>query len=247
MSCDCAQCRQHYRTLGIAFGIPEESAIEEAYRESIKQWHPDLYENYASLRADAEEHFKQIQVAYRELKEHNTTSAGLPAEGAVVQSPAAVTQPKEETPAASSVDVPGMLTAQHFTLQIEEMLASQLGKSIEALAIADLSGSGPRAGSYSQYLLLTTRGIMVRDIGKKISLLLYTELGEIKLIDRHRDGKLSPWQKLMEGISGSQPNCELQIYRSNGVPFYSISSQADDSVKAAVCSLLESQRDQTRR
>jgi len=227
MSCDCAQCRQHYRTLGIAFGIPEESAIEEAYRESIKQWHPDLYENYASLRADAEEHFKQIQVAYRELKEHNTTSAGLPAEGAVVQSPAAVTQPKEETPAASSVDVPGMLTAQHFTLQI--------------------SGSGPRAGSYSQYLLLTTRGIMVRDIGKKISLLLYTELGEIKLIDRHRDGKLSPWQKLMEGISGSQPNCELQIYRSNGVPFYSISSQADDSVKAAVCSLLVSQRDQTRR
>jgi hypothetical protein len=76
MSCDCAQCRQHYRTLGIAYGIPSESEVEEAYHESVKQWHPDLYENYASLRADAEEHFKQIQVAYRELKEHNGGGGG---------------------------------------------------------------------------------------------------------------------------------------------------------------------------
>jgi DnaJ-class molecular chaperone len=83
MSCECAQCRQHYRTLGIAFGIPEESAIEEAYREAVKQWHPDLYENYASLRADAEEHFKQIQIAFRELKEHNAAVAESPVESAV--------------------------------------------------------------------------------------------------------------------------------------------------------------------
>ena len=76
MSCECAQCRQHYRTLGIAFGMPSESEIEEAYQEAVKQWHPDLYENYASLRADAEEHFKQIQVAYRELKEHNWSFCG---------------------------------------------------------------------------------------------------------------------------------------------------------------------------
>ena len=85
MSCECAQCRQHYRTLGIAFGIPEESAIEEAYREGVKQWHPDLYENYASLRADAEEHFKQIQVAYRELKEHNAVSEKEATVATVVQ------------------------------------------------------------------------------------------------------------------------------------------------------------------
>src|ERR1035437_10828184 len=48
MSCDCAQCRQHYKTLGFMFGLPSESEIQEAYREAIKQWHPDLYENYAS-------------------------------------------------------------------------------------------------------------------------------------------------------------------------------------------------------
>jgi hypothetical protein len=73
---------EHYRTLGIAYGVPSESAVEEAYHEAVKQWHPDLFENYASLRADAEEHFKLIQIAYRELKEHEANPGGLPVESA---------------------------------------------------------------------------------------------------------------------------------------------------------------------
>lgn len=85
MSCECAQCRQHYRTLGIAFGIPSESEIQQAYQESAKQWNPEFFEGYASLRADAEEHYEQIQIAYRELKEHNTDAAGSTVEGAAVQ------------------------------------------------------------------------------------------------------------------------------------------------------------------
>src|ERR1017187_3524750 len=101
MSCDCAQCRQHYRTLGIAYGIPSESEVEEAYHESVKQWHPDLYENYASLRADAEEHFKQIQIAFRELKEHNAAVAESPVESAVVQ-------PQEEAPSTSVEAAPSI-------------------------------------------------------------------------------------------------------------------------------------------
>jgi hypothetical protein len=87
MSCDCARCREHYRTLGITYGIPEESAIEEAYREAVKQWHPDLYENFPSLRADAEEHFKLIQIAYRELKEHSAAVPQSPAGGRSEETP----------------------------------------------------------------------------------------------------------------------------------------------------------------
>jgi hypothetical protein len=238
MSCDCVQCRQHYRTLGIAYGIPSESAIQEAYQEAVKQWHPDLYESYASLRADAEEHFKQIQVAYRELKEHNTVSEELPVESVVIQ-------PHEATPSISFGDAPGCLTAQQFTPQVEEMIAGHLGRLGMALAIVDLAGTRSHTGAYSQFLLLATRGIMVRDSRNIISVLWYTDLGEINLIDQRRHGKLSPWQKFVGGGSGSSSNYVLQIDRSNGTHFYSISGQADDSVKTIIYDFLMRQKPQT--
>ena len=241
MSCDCARCRQHYRTLGIAFGIPEESVIQEAYRESVKQWHPDLYENYASLRADAEEHFKQIQIAYRELTEHNTVAAELPVEGVEVK--------PENTPSSSpSISfggAPGCLTAQQFTPQVEEMIAPHLGKLGMAVAIVDLAGTGSHTGNYSQFLLLATRGIMVRDSRNIISVLWYTDLGEINLIDRRRGGKLSSWQKFVENISGGQSNYALEINRSNGINFCSISGQIEDSIKTVIYEFLMRQKPQT--
>jgi hypothetical protein len=92
MSCECAQCRQHYRTLGIAFGIPSESETQQAYQESAKQWNPEFFEGYASLRADAEEHFEQIQIAYRELKAHNAAMAESTVESFTVQ-PSSTTIP----------------------------------------------------------------------------------------------------------------------------------------------------------
>jgi curved DNA-binding protein CbpA len=139
MSCDCAQCRQHYRTLGIAYGIPSESEVEEAYHESVKQWHPDLYENYASLRAEAEERFKQIQIAFRELKEHNSAAGGGPVEVPAVQSASPASsaqyaasaqssqpaQPAAE-PALSFDGVPGCLVASQFTEEIKQMIADHL-------------------------------------------------------------------------------------------------------------------------
>jgi hypothetical protein len=93
MSCDCGQCRQHYRTLGIAFGIPEESEIQQAYQEAVKQWNPEFFQDFASLRADAEEHFEQIQIAFRELKEHNAALAESAGESAAVQPPSVVIDP----------------------------------------------------------------------------------------------------------------------------------------------------------
>jgi hypothetical protein len=223
------------------FGIPSESEIQDAYHEGVKQWHPDLYENYASLRADAEEHFKQIQVAYRELKEHNATPDELPEEFSVEK---AAVKP-EETPSISFGDAPGCLTAQQFTPEVEEFIAGCLGKLGTALAIVDLSGARSHAGINSQFLLLATRGIMVRDSRNMTSLLWYADLGEITLIDRRRNSKLSSWHKLVGNISGNQPDYELQIYRSNGTQFCSISSRADDSVKTAIYDFLMLQKSQT--
>jgi hypothetical protein len=246
MACECAKCREHYKTLGFMFGVPTESEMEEAYRELVKQWHPDLYENYASLRADAEEHFKQIQVAYRGLKEHNTGTAGeAPVASVVVQTQKRQEPRQEEKPVLSFGGAFGCLAAKQFTPQIEEMIAPHLGKLGLALAIVDLSGN-PSHATYSQFLLLASRGIMMRDSRHNISVLWYADLGEINLIDRQKGGKQSSWQKLMGGISGSQPDYELQINRSNGVNFCVISTQVDDSVKTVIYDFLTNQKAQAR-
>ena len=246
MSCDCGQCRQHYRTLGIAYGIPSEVEIEEAYREGIKQWHPDLYENYASLRADAEEHFKQIQIAYRELKGHNAVAAESPAEIVQAESIPAESIPTEsifeipeDRPSISFGGAPGCLVAQQFTTEIEEIIAGHLGKIDTALAIVDLDGAGYYA-NYSHFFLLAARGIMVRDARNIVSLLWYKDLGEVNLIDIRKSGKLSLSQILL----GSQHNYSLQIYRSNGTHFFSITNQVDDNVKIVIYNFLLQQKTQ---
>ncbi len=246
MSCDCGQCRQHYRTLGIAYGVPSESEIQEAYREAIKLWHPDQYENYASLRADAEEHFKQIQVAYRGLKEHNATPEELPEESVAVQprkapEESAAAKPEDTpsiSPSLSFDDAPGCLVAPQFTVEVEEIIALYLGKIDKALAIVDLDGARSYPASYSHFLLLATRGIMVRDARNIVSLLWYKDLGEVNLIDKRRDGKLSLSQRLIENISGSHHFYSLQINRSDGTRFFSITDQVDDNIKTIIYDFL---------
>jgi DnaJ domain len=254
MSCDCAQCRQHYRTLGIAYGIPSESEVEEAYHESVKQWHPDLYENYASLRADAEEHFKQIQVAWRELKAHAGAAVESPAESA----PAARTpvdrspvdsvfispQSVQEAPALSFDGAPGCLVASQFTEEIKQMIADHLGRLGSALAIVDLAGARLYAAGYSQFFLLAASGIMARDARNIVSVLWYKDLGEITLIDKRKQGKPGLWQKLVEGSSGDRPESSLQIYRSNGTQFISIGPQVDERAKRIIYNFLLSKKDQ---
>jgi len=232
MSCECAKCREHYKTLGFMFGTPSDSEMEDAYRELVKQWHPDLYENYASLRADAEEHFKQIQVAYRGLKEHNSGAAAEPAAVTVTRQPEIRQEPRqEEKPALDFGNAPGVLGARQFTHEIEEMVAPHLGKLGLALAIVDLGGNRARP-NYSQFLLLASRGLMMRDARHNISVLWYADLGEINLVDRGKGGKQSAWQKFVGG--GGQGGNELQINRNNGMSFCVISNQAEESVKAGI-------------
>jgi hypothetical protein len=228
MSCDCAQCRQHYRTLGIAYGIPTETEIEDAYREGVKQWHPDLYENYASLRADAEEHFKQLQVAYRELKEHNG--------GAVAETPveSVVVEAKAERPLLNFGGAPGCEVGPHFSPEAEEILSGHLGRLGTALAMVDLGGG------YAQFLLVAELGVMVRDVRKIVSLLWYKDMGEIKLVDKQKTGF---WQSLIGGGSGGPAKCALEIYRSNGTLFTTISGQAEESVKRVLYDFLERRKE----
>jgi hypothetical protein len=218
----------------------------------VKQWHPDLYENYASLRADAEEHFKQIQIAWRELKAHTGAAVDTPAESApaartpVDRSPvdSFFTPPRSvQAPALSFDGVPGCLVASQFTEEIKQMIADHLGRLGSALAIVDLAGARSHAG-YSQFFLLAASGIMARDARNIVSVLWYKDLGEITLIDKRKQGKPGLWQKLVEGSSGDKPESSLQIYRSNGTQFISIGPQVDERAKRIIYNFLLSKKDQ---
>jgi len=241
MSCECGQCRQHFRTLGIAYGVPSESEIQEAYNESVKQWHPDLYENYASLRAEAEERFKQIQVAYRELKEHNAPgytpaakASSVPYESSAPNVPsdqyAQAAQPTA-SPELSFDDAPGCLTASEFDAGIKEMIAGHLGSADKALAIIDLSGSRARFATYSQFLLISSRGIMMRNVRNIVSLLWYKDMGELRWVEGQGGSKSGSWHKIIGNLSGTPAGCQLAINRADGSLFLSLTDQVEDSVK----------------
>jgi hypothetical protein len=223
--------------LDLAIGAPSKEQIRKAYREAAKLWHPDMFENHPNLRLEAEEHFKQIQVAYQELLKHNATPVELPVQGAFARPVA--------PPSISFGGAPGCLLAPEFTLHVERIIAGCLGTLETALAIVDLAGPESRDGSFSQFLLLATQGFMVRDGHNIVSLLWYSDLGEIKLTDRRKNGRLSPWQRLVERIYGRQPNYSLRIYRRNGTHFTTISSQVDDSVKTIIYKFLMRQKPQT--
>ncbi len=70
MPCACERCLRNSRTLGLPAKPPSKTAVRKAYRAAAKVWHPDRFESNPVKRLEAEEHFKQIQVAYRELWEH---------------------------------------------------------------------------------------------------------------------------------------------------------------------------------
>ena len=261
MSCECAKCRQHYRTLGFTYAVPTEAEIQDAYQELAKQWDPAPYQDYPSMRADAEEHLKQIQVAYKELQGHNTVAVEAPAisvpSGSVpVVSVPIVSVPTENIPTESVFErpedrssisfggAPGCQSGPHFTPEVEEIISRHLGKLGMALAIVDITGARSRTSSYAQFLLIAQLGIMMRDKRNMVSLLWHKDLGEINLIDKQKHGKPGMWQSLFEGTSGSQPKNELEIYRNNGMLFCSISSQADDSVKDVIYNFLQRKKDQ---
>ena len=241
MPCTCDQCLQHARTLGLAPASSRED-IHKAYRDAAKLWHPDRFEADPQLQPEAEEHFKQVQIAYRELSEHHER----PAEPALVDTSIAgpsVADPFAKPAAASPAPIsfgnmPGCYTAPYFPPYVEQIVAAHLSPGQTALAIVDLSRTGPSAGDFAQFILFAGHAVLVRDSLKMASILWYTDLGEIKMIDQRRQGRLGVWHRLLERISGTQQKYALHIHRRNGASFYSLASQADDSVKKVIYNFL---------
>ena len=234
MPCSCDQCRRHASTLGLAAAASTKKAIYKAYRDAVKLWHPDRFAGDPSQQPEAEEKFKQVQVAYRELTEHFEQPTLFP-----MQAIAAEPQPQA---ALSFGDAPGCFTAPRLPPHVEEMIAADLGPDQKALAIVDLTQDGTQdaqpPADFSKFLLVASHAVIVRDTADPPSILWYSDLGEVHLIDRRVSGDQGLWEKLLGTISGNQRHYSLRIYRRSGAPFFTLAAQADDSVKKVIYNFL---------
>jgi hypothetical protein len=238
MPCNCEQCLQHYKTLGLLKRPSSKAAIHKAYRNSAKLWHPDHFENDPRLRPAAEEHFKLVQVAYRELTKHNSTQVETPFHSTSATAGA--------IPPISFDNAPNCFVGPYFPAHIDRIISDHMGSEDTALAIIDLSWHGSHSGSFSQFLLLTSHAVIVRDTRNIVAIVWYTDLGKINIVDQRSKDQQSPWKKLVAKILGTQQGYLLEISRRNGTLFYSLADEVDDSVKKVVYNFLLRKKHQIR-
>lgn len=247
MPCACERCLEHSRTLGLAGKAPSRAAVRKAFKGAARQWHPDRFENNPGQRLEAEERFKLIQVAYRELWEHIETPvvALAPEQEHADTPPAARPSAKTEMPEIFFGNLPGCFTAPGFPGSVWLAIADQLQPNEQAVAFVDLSAGGSWAGNRSRFILLTSYRIIVRDVYNVISLLWYTDLGDVLFIDQ-QEGKTRFWQKIVNDIKGPGQRYTLEIKRHNGAPFFAIEGQTDDRVKRVIYNFLVQIKQQLR-
>jgi hypothetical protein len=255
MPCVCQACVEHAEILGLAQAGPSKAAIRKAYKTAAKRWHPDRYERNPTQRIEAEERFKLIQVAYRELSEHCETPQQLPIEDIPVsadpahgdafsgqydsgdfrETPAPI---QDDTPAIFFGNLPHCYVAPVFSPAANRIiLGARMEPTERPLAFIDLSHGVKQAGNPSQYVLLTSYRIIVRNALNIVAFLWFTDLGEVGFIDRLTHGKHPLWQSLIETM-GLEPKYSLVIGRHDGSHFHTIAGEADDRVKKVIYNFL---------
>jgi hypothetical protein len=256
MPCACQQCLQHAKTLGFAPKPPTQAVVRKAFRAAAKLWHPDRFEKMPTQRAEAEEHFKRIQVAYRELLEHCASPLELwpkrasaqpsGAEEGPIRGQTAGTPQSDDGLPLSFGGAPYCFVAPHFSPYANEIiLASRLENAEKVLAFVDISGAASRGANRGEYILLTSYRIFVRDALNISSFLWFIDLGDVLFVDRNKFGKPRIWQWILELFPDIEPRFALQIYRRNQTLMYSLAGM-DDRVKKVIYNFLLQKRSQTR-
>ena len=257
MPCVCKSCARHAQTLGLEQTPRTRAPLRKAFRAAAKQWHPDRYERDPAMRLEAEERFKQIQVAYRELMEHYETPAQWPIEPAFAARRSAApsyvapiyTAPGHtapgDIPTAPPIffgGAPGCFVAPDFSPIAERIIVTHLRDPERALAIVDLSGPASPPGSFAQFILLADEGVFVRDFRNIVSLLWYSHLCQIRLVPKPRRGLAGLWQSIFERLSGTDQKYQLEIWRRDGTLFHTIAGQVDDSIKKVIYNFLQQKK-----
>src|SRR5258708_3066945 len=231
MRCVCGACLQHSKTLEIAQPPKSKSAIHKAYRAAAKLWHPDRFENNPRKRLEAEERFKGIHAAYQALCEHFDNPTKTPREAEFVTP--VRTHPN---PAISFGEAPNCFVALHFPARVREAIeAARVEGSDPPVGFIDLT---PRSIRSSQFILLTKHRLFFRNASEILSVIWYSDLGDIELVDLK--GKENPWawQRIAETLAGKPQRYSLRINRLNGMLFREFTDHPDDRVKKVVYNFL---------
>jgi DnaJ domain len=230
MACGCRTCLEHFRVLGVTAPPTSKSVLHKAYRAAAKRWHPDRFESYQSERLEAEERFKRIHAAYVALCEHFEDPEMAPRETEFV-----TPVRNHPTPIISFGEAPDCFVAPHFPARIREAIVeARVENSDPVVGFIDLS---PRSVRCSQFILLTKHRMFIRDASETLSVIWYSDLGDIKLVDLRKENA-GAWQRIAETIAGKAQRYSLHIKRLSGNLFRELTDRPDDRVKKVVYNFL---------
>lgn len=238
MPCVCDRCNRNAATLGLTGKAISQTVLRKTFRAAAKKWHPDKFANQPELRLEAEETFKQIQVAYRELWEHLEAPIILEPEGEAVRPVRAAAAPEAKFPRIFFGGLPGCYTAPNFPHYVSEILTNRMHENEQALAFIEMSHRAPLGGPPAEYVLLTSYRIFVRGSLRTITMLWYTDLGEIRLVDQLKYGKIGFGRRIVASLTGVQHQYSLEIHRRDGSLFYALKGVVDDSAKKVIYNFL---------
>jgi hypothetical protein len=246
MACVCRTCLQHFPVLGIADRPRTKSAIHKAYRTAAKLWHPDRYENNPRKRLEAEEQFKRIQIAYRELCEHFDNPRRRFVERRYQSYDLYEAQTFSGISAPPTIffgDAHHCFSIAHFPEGIEKLIIeSALGGAETAVGFVSLSGTIMEKQAPERYILLTNHRLFLRDSSELVHVLWYADLGDIQYIDRHAEKKQTLLHRLFGWLLDKERRFTLRIQRRDGTEFYSLKESPDDRVKKVIYNFLQQMR-----
>lgn len=243
MACLCDKCVHHAAVLGIERGETSRDAMHKAYRKAAKDWHPDRFAHDANKRAEAEEHFKLIQIAFRELIEHNPDGFVAAAEEVVYVEPTPA--PAKPVPPGASLTfggARGCYAGTRIPPHASELIHYSIGMQDSPLALIDLEGG--LGNPVSQFLVLATHGLLLRDALQIVSLLSYADVGRVRIVDRRTDADTPWWRKMIFKVADAGPMMALEIWRRNGTLFCALENPVEDGVKALLLRFLEERKQQ---
>lgn len=248
MACVCRNCLQHLPVLGISDPPRSKAAIHKAYRTAAKLWHPDRYENNPRKRLEAEEQFKLIQIAYRELCDHFDNPQRRLAErefhtyGTPASGPSFTTPP----PTIFFGDAHHCFSIAYFPEGVEKIIIeSALGGAETAVGFVNLSGALHEKGVPARYILLTNHRLFLRDSSELVHVLWYADLGEIEYIDRHAEKQQTLRHRFFGWLLDKERRFTLRIHRRDGSIFHSLKDIPDDRVKKVIYNFLQQMRAKT--
>jgi hypothetical protein len=231
MACRCRVCLDHFRLLGVTSPPASKSGLHKAYRAAAKRWHPDRFPNDESKRRDAEDRFKRIHSAYEALCRHFESPVTTPLVDVEFVTPVRH-YPK---PVISFDDAPDCYVEPHFPARVREAIdTARVENSDQPVGFIDLT---PASTHISEFILLTRHRMLVRDASGILSVIWYSDLGSIRLVDLKNE-KQSAWQRIAEKIAGKAQRYSLQIDRLDLSRFQTLTDRPDDRVKKVVYNFL---------